>query len=89
MIDKVDNSNQPLIESGLPSGQPKSARAIPDNDADVTVQVNYASLIDKAVQEPESDARRIEQARELLLSGELESPENIRVAAENIAEYGI
>lgn len=88
MIDKVD-TNQPMIESGLSSGQPKSARAIPDNDADVSVQVNYASLIDKAVQEPKGDAKRLQQARELLLSGELESQENIREAAENIVEHGI
>lgn len=88
MIDKID-TNQPMIESGLSSGQPKSARAIPDNDADVSVQVNYASLIDKAVQEPKDDAQRVQQARELLLSGELESQEKIREAAENIVKYGI
>ncbi len=88
MIDKVD-TNQPMIESGLPSGQPKPARAIPDNDADVSIQVNYASLIDKAAQEPEGDAQRVRQARELLQSGQLESPENIREAADNIVEYGI
>jgi hypothetical protein len=88
MIDKID-ANQPMIESGLSSGQPKSARAIPDNDVDVSVQVNYASLIDKAVQEPKGGAQRVEQARKLLLSGQLESPENIREAAENIVKYGI
>ena len=88
MIDKID-ANQPMIESGLSSGQPKSARAIPDKHADVSIQVNYASLIDKAVQEPEGDAQRVQQARELLLSGELESPENIREAAEGIVKYGI
>ena len=88
MIDKID-TNQPVIDSGLSAAQPKPARAIPDNDADVSVQVNYASLIDKAMQEPKDDAERVQQARELLLSGQLESPENIREAAENIVEYGI
>ncbi len=88
MIDRID-TNQPMIKSGLSSGQPKSARAIPDNDADVSVQVNYASLIDKAVQEPEGEAQRVQQARELLLSGQLESPENIQDAAENIVKYGV
>ncbi len=88
MIDRLD-TNQPAIDSGLPSAQPKSARAIPDNDADVSVQVNYASLIDKAAQEPKDGVQRVQQARELLLSGQLESPENIREAAENIVEYGI
>ena len=88
MIDKLD-TNQPMIESGLSSGQPKPARAIPNNDADVSVQVNYASLIDKAVQEPKGDAQRVQRARELLMSGQLESPENILEAAENIVKYGI
>ena len=88
MIDRID-TNQPMIESGLSPGQPKFARAIPDKDADVSIQVNYASLIDKAVQEPRDGAQRVQQARELLLSGQLESPENIREAAENIVEYGI
>ncbi len=88
MIEKI-NTNQPLIDSGMSSGQPNSARALPDKDEDVSVQVNYASLIEKALQEPESDAQRVHKARELLLSGQLESPESIRQAAENIVKYGI
>ncbi len=63
MIDKID-TNQPMIESGLSSGQPKPARAIPNNDADVSVQVDYASLIDKAVQEPEGEAQPIDGVAE-------------------------
>jgi len=88
MIEKMDTS-QPLIDSGMPSGQPNSARALANKDEDVSVHVNYASLIEKAVQEPESDAQRVQTARELLLSGRLERPENIRRAAENIVKYGI
>ncbi len=88
MIEKID-TNQPLIDSSLSSGQPKSARALRDKDEDVSVQVDYASLIEKAVQEPQNDAQRVQKARELLLSGQLESPENIRQAAENIVKYGI
>lgn len=88
MIDKL-NANRPLIDSGMSSGQTKSARAFKGKDEDVSVHVNYASLIEKAVHEPENDARRVQEARELLLSGRLESPENIRQAAENILRYGI
>ena len=88
MIEKI-NTNQPLIDSGMSFGQPNSARALPDKDEDVSVQVNYASLIEKAMQEPENDAQRVHKARELLLSGKLESTENIRQAAENIVKYGI
>ncbi|KPK43253.1 MAG: hypothetical protein AMJ65_06350 [Phycisphaerae bacterium SG8_4] len=88
MIDKLD-TNQPMIESSLSSGQSKPPKAIPNNHADVSIQVNYAALIDEAVQEPKGDAQRLERARELLLSGQLESPESIREAAENIVKYGI
>ena len=88
MIDKLA-TNQPMIESSVPSGQSKPPKAIPNNDADVSIQVNYAALIDQAVQEPKDDAQRIERARELLQSGQLDSPENIREAADNIATYGI
>lgn len=88
MIEKVDIS-QPLIDSGMSAGQPNSARALADKDEDVSIQVNYASLIEKAVGEQESDAQRVEKARTLLLSGQLETPENIKQAAENIATYGI
>jgi hypothetical protein len=88
MIDKLA-SNQPMIESSVPSGQSKPAKAVPNSDADVSVQVNYAALIDQAVQEPEDDAQRLERARELLQSGQLDSPEIIREAADNIATYGI
>ena len=88
MIGEI-NTNQPLFDSGMPAGQPKSARAFADKDEDVSIHVNYASLIEKAVQQPEKDVQRIQKARELLLSGQLESPENTREAAENIIKYGI
>lgn len=89
MIDRL-NANRPLIDAGMSSsGQPKSARAASNKDEDVSVHVNYASLIEKAVHEPENDAQRVQEARELLRSGRLESPENIRQAAENILRYGV
>lgn len=88
MIDKID-TNQPLIESGLSSGQPNLAGALPDNDADVSVQVSYASLIEKAKQGPETDPKLMQEARELLKSGRLDSPRNVLEAAENIVKFGI
>ena len=88
MIDKID-ANPPLMESGSSSGQPNSAGALPDNDTDVSVQVSYAHLIDKAMQKPPTDTQLVERARALLLSGELETRRNIREAAENIRKFGI
>jgi hypothetical protein len=89
MIDKIGTNNQPLIESGSSSGQPNPPGALRGNDVDVSIQVNYASLVDKAMRPPKTDDQLVRQARKLLLSGELDSEEIIRAAAENILEYGI
>ena len=43
----------------------------------------------QALQGPQDEALAIQKARELLLSGELESPRNIREAAQNILDLGV
>jgi len=89
MIEKIDTSHiQNLLEKST-SRQPGSAGALPNNDADVSLQLNYASLIDKATQLPQADTNTIRKAQELLSSGQLEDPDNIRAAAENILTFGI
>ena len=88
MIEKVD-THQPPIDSGASFRQPSSAGVLGDKDADVSVQVNYASFIDMALQRPQTDTQLVQRARELLLSGQLESEENTREAAENVIESGI
>ena len=89
MVDKIGINNQPLIESGSSTGQPNNPRVLRGKDLDVSVQVNYASLVDKAMRRPETDDQLVRQARKLLSSGKLESKKNIRTAAENILKYGI
>ncbi|MHC4322666.1 MAG: hypothetical protein ACYSUX_00165 [Planctomycetota bacterium] len=89
MIDKIGTNNQPLIESGSSTGQPNPSGGIRGSDVDVSVQVNYASLVDKAMQLPKTDDQLVRQARELLLSGKLDSDDIIEIAAENILKYGI
>ena len=89
MIEKVNTKQiQGLMEKSS-SRQPNSAAALPGNDEDVSVQVNYASFIDRAMQTPQTDSKAIERARELLLSGQLESPENFKRAAKKILTCGI
>jgi len=88
MIDKID-INRPLFESGVSPGQANPPRALPKSGEDVSVQVDHASLIELATQSPQDDAQRVQRARELLLSGQLETPQNIREAAENIVKFGI
>ena len=88
MIEKIE-ANIPPIESGPPCGQSDSPGALPDNNTDVSVQVSYAFLIDKAMQIPQTDNRLVQHARELLLSGQLDSWENIKGAAASIVDGGI
>ena len=86
MIDRIDN-NQPL--AGVSSMFQNTKRASTDNDLDVSINGDYSSLIDKAMKSPQADTEIIEKARELLQTGELESPQNILKAAENIITLGI
>ena len=89
MIGKIQtNQIRELLEE-LSSKQLNSGSNAKNSDADVSVQVNYASLIDQAMQVPQADDDVVAAARELLLSGKLESKENCQEAAENIINFGI
>ena len=77
------------MEPGASSGQANTPRVPPQNNVDVSVQVEYAHLIEQAMEQQQADAQAVERARQLLLSGQLESPQNIRQAAENIVKFGI
>ncbi len=89
MIEKINNNQIPDILKESSSRQPEPPREPADNQVDASLQVTYDSLIEKAKEMPQEDADAVERARRLLLSGRLESPENIRAAAENIAEFGV
>ncbi|RKY10038.1 MAG: hypothetical protein DRP66_00670 [Planctomycetota bacterium] len=89
MIEKINNNQVPDILKESSSRQPERTREPADNQVDASLQVTYDALIEKAKEMPRQDADAVEGARRLLLSGRLESPENIRAAAENIAKFGI
>ncbi len=89
MIEKLDTNQIHGFLEKSPSRQPNSTAALPDNDMGASIQVDYASFIDRAMQKPKTDSKAIERARGLLLSGELESLKNIKRAAKNIVTYGI
>ena len=89
MIEQISTNSQPLFESGSSTGQPIPSGAIRGNDVDVSVQVNYGSLVDKAMQQPQNDDQQVQKARELLLSGKLDSDQIIKETIENLLKYGI
>jgi len=55
----------------------------------MSLQVDYAHLINQATQIPRSCIEAVQQAQELLQSGQLESREIIAEAVEDIIESGI
>lgn len=89
MIDNIHNNQvAPIMGTGgLPHADTANKRLSGESDA--TLQVHYAHLIDQATQTGKPNTDAVQKARELLLSGRLTAPENIRSAAENIALFGI
>lgn len=89
MVGRIQtNQIRELLEE-LSSRQLNSGSNAQNSDTDVSVQVNYASLIDQAMKAPRQDHDVVAAARELLLSDELISYKNCREAAENIVDFGI
>ena len=85
---KIDtNGIQGFLEKSA-SAQFDTSKARSTDEGDASLRISYASLIDQAMQSPEADVDTIRQAQETLLSGELENPDNVRKAAENIIEFG-
>jgi hypothetical protein len=88
MIEKINNEQlHKFVEKAGPQ-KPPASKARASNEPDATLQADFAPLIEQAKLPPDESAA-IEKARELLKSGQLETSENIRQAAENIAKLGI
>jgi len=72
-----------------PIANPNSAKAHQLNDSDVTLQTDFADLISQARESSVANAEAVEQARKLLDSAQLTTPENIRSAARDILQFGV
>jgi hypothetical protein len=89
MIDKIDaNQIRETLEKSA-AQLPETSAARVNTQTDASLQTDFASLIENAVQLPQTDEQAVMQAKELLASGQLETPENITAAARNIIEFGI
>ncbi len=89
MIERINNNQVPDIFKEFSAKQPRSSGGSANKQVDASLQVTYDSLIEKAQQIPSEDPNAVQRARQILLSGQLDSPENIRAAAENIVRFGI
>ncbi len=89
MINNINNNQIQGLFGNSSFNQLSRPKASPNSNLDASLQVNYTSLINKAMQPPKDDADSVQKAHELLLSGQLEEPENFIAAAKNIEESGI
>ncbi|MBE0534918.1 MAG: hypothetical protein IH624_04550 [Phycisphaerae bacterium] len=64
-------------------------KAAAAENADAALRVDYAAAIRKALQLSDEDTAVIEAARKAIEQDTLESPQNIRAAAENLLTFGI
>lgn len=89
MIENIRNNQiTPAMGMNLPARADATNKPAAD-ESDATLQVNFADLINQAIQESETEKDAVQKARALLQSGQLTSLENIRSAAENIVTFGI
>lgn len=89
MIENIKNSHV-AHRMGMNAGPHADAtnRSAAD-DLDATLQVNFADMVNQALQAAETDADAVAKAKELLQSNRLTTPENIRSAAEDMLTFGI
>ena len=89
MIENINNNQLPDILKGSSFKNQKAVKAPENEQVGASVDVRYESLIEKAMQTPTENPSAVEQAKQLLLSGQLDNPENIRAAAEAMIKFGI
>lgn len=89
MIENINNNHVTRMMGMNAAPQANGTnRPVADN-LDATLQVNFADMVNQALQASEADTDAVETAKELIQSGRLTTPENIRSAAENILKFGI
>ncbi len=89
MIDRINNNQIQNMQAGAGSEKKVRPKAQQEQSVDASAQVNHQEFIKKAQNIQTNDAQKVAQAKELLLSGELDSIENIKKAAESIINFGI
>jgi hypothetical protein len=89
MIENIKNNHVTQMLGLNPPPRNDAASQSPGSDPDATLQVNFADMVNRAMQAAQTDADAVTKAKELLQSGRLITPENIRSAAENILTFGI
>jgi len=92
MINSVNNNKiqNMLTQQTASQAKDQAANGKPATGQNDQLQVNFVSLIEKAIKaDSEQNKDAVENAKKLLHSGELDNIENIRKAAQNIIDLGL
>ena len=89
MIDKINTNQISDHFDDSSAGKSNRSKAVTSNQADDTLQIDNARLIEQAVNSQPTNTDAVQKARELIQSGQLDTPANIKEAAANIAKFGV
>jgi len=77
-------------KSDIPAAANRAGRGPAEIEkADLTLRNEYAQLIQAALKSGETNTAQVQEAVNEIAANTLETPENIRIAAENILKFGI
>lgn len=91
-MNSIDITSNILLSNGtgnIDRSKKDDSNTSSTDAADATLRAEYASTIRKALESEQSDAQAIQEAREALISAQLDTYENIEQTAENILKFGI
>jgi hypothetical protein len=89
MIDKININQISDHFDGSQAGQQNRPKAVSNSQADATLQIDNARLMEQAINSQPTGTDAVQKAKELLQSGQLDNPANIREAAANIIKFGV
>jgi len=88
-IDKTQNVQAQGLQDSI-TQKDASAKSSPRTESNVTIDTNYQPYTDQLLDAGTADdAQKIEEARNLLASGALDTPQAARKAAQNMLKFGI
>jgi hypothetical protein len=89
MIDKINiNQIQDPFDGQSPN-QANSAKRVVQEQVDATLQIEFGRIIEQAIKTPPADENAVQRAKELLESGRLDNPANVKEAAKAIVKFGV
>lgn len=88
MINHINTSLVQGMQAKAAQKKGQNERSKASDEPDATLQIRYAPMIAKAIGTPAADAEAVKVARQMLANGDLDRPEVIREAAENLVDFG-